>query len=143
MSRRGNKPSADAIDHYTKLALERGGTVTGHGPIEPPPAPAPEPPDEVADEAAFQKAVTDLFEENGWKWFHVNLPKRSKIGWPDLVLVKHRVVVAELKVGDNQPTAAQVGWLEAFQAAGVDSHCWRPSDWPEIVAIATEKPTKA
>ncbi len=88
-------------------------------------------------EAAFQRAVTDLAEQHGWRWHHQQISKRSKSGWPDLVLVRHIVIVAELKVGKNGPTAAQSSWLDAFQAAGVDAYLWWPSDWPEVVKVLT------
>lgn len=93
---------------------------------------------ECHGEAAFQRAVTDLAEANGWKWHHHQISKRSKSGWPDLILVRHRVIVAELKVGTNKPTAPQLGWLEAFQAASVDAYLWYPQDWPAIVDVLTE-----
>jgi hypothetical protein len=43
-----------------------------------------------------------------------------------------RLLVAELKVGKNKPTAAQAEWLSAFRAAGVPAFVWRPQDWPAI-----------
>ncbi len=99
---------------------------------------APVPVVDTIGEAAFQRAVTDLAEQHGWRWHHQQISKRSKSGWPDLVLVRHIVIVAELKVGGNQPTAAQCSWLDAFQSAGVDAYLWHPSDWPEIAKVLTE-----
>lgn len=96
----------------------------------------------VADtisEMDFMRAVTDLAEANGWKWHHQTISKRSKEGWPDLVLLRHRCVVAELKVGSNTADAAQLSWLEAFQAAGIDAHLWYPNDMDEIRRILTTR----
>jgi hypothetical protein len=46
-----------------------------------------------------------------------------------------RLIVAELKVGNNLPTAEQDEWLLAFKAAGVPAFVWWPGDWPKIVEV--------
>jgi hypothetical protein len=131
---RGKALSASKVDYYTRLALERGGIVTGHGPVEPPP---PEPVDDEADEKAFQKRVTDEADENGWDWFHVNVAKRSKSGWPDLVLfhtVRRLILYRELKTETGRLTASQERFRDIIRAAGGDWALWRPSDWDGILA---------
>ena len=38
---------------------------------------------------------------------------------------------AELKRETKQPSQAQLDWLAALEAAGVEAYIWRPSDWRE------------
>lgn len=79
-------------------------------------------------EAQWQHVVTDLAKLLGWRTWHNTVAWRSDPGWPDLVLVRDRVVFAELKVERGKLTAAQEIWLLWLRAAGADVHVWRPSD---------------
>lgn len=96
-------------------------------------------------EAEFTRQVIRLAQLRGWRTAHF-LPGCNRrgqwrtavqgdgAGFPDLVLVRHAVIVAELKVGtDVRPD--QRDWLRAFEAAGVPAYTWRPADWPEIEAV--------
>lgn len=101
-------------------------------------------------EAQFTKMVTDLARLRGWLVYHA-LPLRTAkgwatgtmgdAGWPDVVACGHgRLVVAELKVGRNKPTAAQEAWLAALRAVpGVEVYVWRPDNWPMIDETFTEE----
>ena len=99
------------------------------------------PPREVAmlppaiSEKDFQADVEKFARKNGWMVYHTRDSRKSAAGFPDLVLIRGpRLIVAELKVGDNKPTAAQLDWLEAFRGARVEEvFVWRPEDWPVIV----------
>jgi hypothetical protein len=96
-------------------------------------------------EFEFTDQVLKLARLHGWRTAHFR-PARTATGsgwrtavsgdgkgFPDLVLVrKHRLVVAELKVGINQPTPEQEQWLEAFRRAGAEVYVWRPEDWSAI-----------
>ncbi len=53
-------------------------------------------------------------------------------GFPDLVLVKNRVLMVELKAGKGKATPDQVDWLDALQFAGIETHVWRPADFDDI-----------
>lgn len=55
-------------------------------------------------------------------------------GWPDLTLVRERIVVAELKAGSGQTSAEQRAWLERLAAAGCEAYVWRDTDYEKIVA---------
>lgn len=55
-------------------------------------------------------------------------------GWPDLTLVRERIVCAELKSGTGQPSPEQCAWLERLAAAGVECYVWRDTDYDAIVA---------
>ena len=89
-------------------------------------------------EAQFQEAIIELAETTGWLVYHVANSKtvirnETGKGFPDLVIVGHgRLLFAELKVGDNKPTATQREWLKALRRAGAEQHIWKPEDWPEI-----------
>lgn len=79
----------------------------------------------------------------GWKVAHFrSVPvKRGKrvvwetpvqadgAGFPDLCLVRERVVFAELKVGYNKPSEAQDDWINCLRKAGVEAYLWREADW--------------
>lgn len=94
-------------------------------------APRPTP----VSEKEFQAAVVNLARRNGWRCFHCHDSRKSEAGFPDLVLVRDRVVWAELKAEAGRLSAAQLAWVEALRAAGTEVHVWRPTDWPEIERI--------
>lgn len=74
----------------------------------------------------------------GWRWHHVRRSDRAisqgDPGWPDIVAIRReRIVVAELKRqqgGHWEP--GQRDWLDAFAAAGAETHTWRPADLDTI-----------
>lgn len=110
--------------------------------------PHPAPPLDVS-EAAFQLEVIDLAHAGGWAVAHFRRVKvqRGKTtywetpvaadgaGFPDLLLCRDRLLVAELK-RDSKSKAPlkpeQVAWRDRFARAGVEWHCWRPSMWDQI-----------
>jgi hypothetical protein len=55
-------------------------------------------------------------------------------GFPDLVLVRDRVVFAELKSNKGRQRAAQKTWQANLATAGAEVYLWRPRDWPDIVS---------
>lgn len=80
-------------------------------------------------EAQLQDAVRELALFRGWLFFHPYDSRKSTPGWPDVFLVHPRtgqVVVAELKATRGRVSHAQQGWIDAFAAAGVVVHVWRP-----------------
>lgn len=97
------------------------------------------PPSLVITEAAFQRQIIELARLRGFKVFHVYDSRKSTgTGWPDLSLVRPkdgRYIAAELKVGKNQPTRAQLDWLVALNACGVETHIWRPADLDYISEV--------
>ena len=87
-------------------------------------------------EKAFQQAVVDLARLNGWLCYHTYDSRRSEAGFPDLVLVKGRVLIfAELKKEKGRLTKDQAAWREALWNVPKIGVClWRPSDWNAIKA---------
>jgi hypothetical protein len=95
-------------------------------------------------EEQFQRQVTDLARIRNWVWVHVRagrtlsgdwrVPTSGPLakGWPDLVLVRERIVFAELKTDRGRITADQHAVHDLLRAAGAEAYIWRPKDWDEI-----------
>lgn len=104
--------------------------------------PAQEPRPEIT-EAHFQQQVIALAQLCGWRVFHAR-PARTKDGqWRtpvagdgkgffDLVLMRERVIFAELKTNKGTLTRDQHDWREAATRAGATAEVWRPRDWNQI-----------
>ena len=85
------------------------------------------------NERDFTKVVIAYAELCGWWCYHVTnvhgrLRGQTSVGFPDLVLVKHKVLYRELKVGKNKLSMRQKQWGDHLQAAGEDWAVWRPHD---------------
>lgn len=103
-------------------------------------------------EHEWQKNVIDLAHLFGWKVAHFRPAQTTKgwrtpvaadgAGWPDLVLVRDRIVAAELKREGGKVAPAQQEWLDALQAAGAETHVWRPSDLEQVAeTLRRRQPT--
>ncbi len=105
-------------------------------------------------EAQFQFQVLEAARLHGWHAAHfrrVRVQRRNGsvyyetpvaadgTGWPDLVLVKHRVLFVELKTNVGRLRPEQVQWLDRLTAAGQTVLLWRPRDWDEVVRILSEE----
>lgn len=89
-------------------------------------------------EAAFQKRITDLCDWLGLRWHHEVDSRKSKSGFPDLVIVAPaRVIFAELKTEKGRLTAEQEAWVQSLNRAGVLAFVWRPQDWESIKNLLT------
>jgi hypothetical protein len=72
----------------------------------------------------------------GWRLcYHTLRSKGSQSGFPDRVLVRERVIFAELKREKGKPTDSQIEWLDQLAFAGAEVYLWRPSDLEEIGQI--------
>lgn len=111
-------------------------------------SPAPKP------EAAFQKQVIDLAHIHGW---HVAAFRPAKVGkdvwvtpvqadgkgFPDLVLVRERVIYAELKMPGRKLEPAQTVWQAKLLGAGQEYYVWEPGDLADHMkrVLAERRPT--
>lgn len=97
-------------------------------------------------EAAFQKQVIGLAHLHHWRVAHFcaaptrkgtwSTPYQADAkGWPDLVLVKDRVIYAELKTDKGRLSDHQGEWLDRLSNAGQTVFVWRPTDLPTIAQI--------
>lgn len=74
----------------------------------------------------------------GYISYHTLRSKGSRAGFPDRVLVKDRVIFAELKREKRVSSPVgpeQVMWLDRLAKGGAEVYVWRPSDWDEIGRI--------
>jgi len=87
-------------------------------------------------ESSFQAQVIRTARSLGWRHYHTHDSRRSEPGFPDLVLVRERLVFVELKrsPGDHL-SIAQRAWALDLVAAGAEVHCWDPAWWMRILAI--------
>jgi hypothetical protein len=69
----------------------------------------------------------------GWAIDHVfeqqHYAHRTGKGWPDLILLRDRLLFRELKSETGRISADQQRIIAQLQRAGQDMAVWRPSDW--------------
>jgi len=99
-------------------------------------------------ETDFQRTVIDLAHHMGWHVAHFRTAMTRKTkegkpvwvtpvqadgkGFPDLVLVRDRVVFVELKAEKGRLSPEQAEWRDWLIGAGQEWYCWKPSDWPSL-----------
>ena len=93
----------------------------------------------MVTEKALLDAVVAMATVCQWHVYHA-LPSmnrrgawathfRGHAGFPDLVLshLKGDLVIVELKSEIGRLTDGQHKWLASFEAAGIETHVWRPA----------------
>lgn len=84
-------------------------------------------------EADWQKRITDYCDLLHLKWHHEVDSRKSKSGWPDLVIAGPAAVIfAELKTDTGKVSPEQTEWLERLTNAGAFVFVWRPKHWPDV-----------
>jgi hypothetical protein len=83
-------------------------------------------------EEQFQAAVIEYATLCQWAIFHPFDSRRSEAGYPDLTLVRERVVFVELKTEKGKVSTPQKLWSMRLLLAGAEYYLWRPSDWSQI-----------
>lgn len=72
----------------------------------------------------------------GWQLtYHVRYTQGSPPGFPDQVLIRDRIIFAELKREKGKPTENQIDYLDGLAQAGGEVYLWRPSDVDEITEV--------
>lgn len=79
-------------------------------------------------EAWFQYRVCQAARDAGWKVYYTRDSRGSPPGYPDLTLVHPQagILFAELRTDWGKLSEAQVGWINAINAAGGNAQVWRP-----------------
>ena len=86
-------------------------------------------------EAEWQTVVEDYARLHGWWAWHDTDPRRNREGFPDLVLIRDRVVWAELKSQTGRLRPGQAAMIARLEHAGAEVHVWRPDDWPTVQQV--------
>lgn len=88
-------------------------------------------------EKQWMEEVRKLANQLGWLTYHPHRSERSQPGFPDLTLVRERVIFAELKRHDASAKLSphQVIWRDRLLAAGAEWYLWRPAQADEIIRI--------
>lgn len=131
-----------AAFHATALEIadwQRRGLIPADAP---PVAPESTLADDRQSERAFMADVIREAKNRSWRVYHTHDSRKSTPGFPDLVLVRDRVIFAELKTATGRVEPAQQEWLDAITHAGVTSALWRPADWPTILETLNRDTTK-
>ncbi len=101
-------------------------------------------------EADFQEHILGLARAYGWHAAHFRKVRIQRAngsvyyetpvaadgkGWPDLVLVKDRVLYVEVKRQNGKLEPAQEDWRDWIVFAGGEHKTWKPSDLGEIERV--------
>lgn len=101
----------------------------------------------------LQQGIVDLARTLGWRVAHfrsvpVKYPSQplrwmtpvqaDGKGFPDLILVRERVVAVEIKGDGDSLKPEQEAWLTAFRIAGIQAYVWGPGEWGDGGVIETE-----
>ena len=83
-------------------------------------------------EKAFQAHLIAYAKNKGWKVYHTYDSRKCEPGFPDLVLVRERILYRELKSEKGRLTQTQKAWGDALTLAGANFKVWKPSMIQEI-----------
>lgn len=96
-------------------------------------------------ERDWQKQVVDLAQIFHWRVAHFRPAQTSKgwrtavsadgKGYPDLTLVRDRVLYVECKTETGKVSDAQKEWLTALNAADVEAYVVRPRHFDAITVV--------
>ena len=90
-------------------------------------------------EYKFQVQVCQAARQLGWMPYYHFETRGSVPGWPDLTLVRERIVFAELKTGSVGVTLHQEDCIQRLREAGGEVYVWRESDWDELLGILEKR----
>lgn len=101
-------------------------------------------------EAEFRKQVVQFARLHRWtvagirpvrivrrngSTYHETPMEFDGSGFPDLLLVRDRIIFAELKIKGGRLSEDQKRWQSAIKIAEGQHHVWFPSDWAEIEKV--------
>lgn len=102
--------------------------------------------DAAMTENEWQSLVIGYAASRKWKVHHQLIPFRigrngkpraitedeTEPGFVDLVLVRDRIIFAELKTMKGQRSLVQAQWAEWIIKAGGEYHLWVPADYDDV-----------
>lgn len=88
----------------------------------------------------LQKSIIDLAHSRQWHVAHFSAvqdirgiwrtpAKADGKGFLDLVLVRERLIMAEVKGDGDRLKPEQKMWIEWLERAGVETYVWTPKEW--------------
>lgn len=83
-------------------------------------------------EKAFQAQIIKIAKVFGWIVYHTYDSRKCEPGFPDLVLVRDKILYREIKTEKGRLTPAQKLWGDKLKSAGADYQVWRPSMTKQI-----------
>jgi hypothetical protein len=96
-------------------------------------------------EKQFRAQVVEYADLCRWLVHWNDNSRYATSGFPDLVLVRERIIFAELKtdvgrlrkarIVGNRVVPGQDDWLNALNEAGAEAYVWRPRDWAQIERV--------
>lgn len=86
-------------------------------------------------EKEWQAQVIELARTLGWHHYFTYRSKRSPAGFPDLVLWRDRLVIAELKGERGKPSDLQKVCLAGLLAAGQEVYLIRPRHLEALASV--------
>ena len=86
-------------------------------------------------EAELQNAVIDLCKLLNWSYYHTYNSRRSVPGFPDMCLVKDRIIFVELKSEKGRLSPAQRQWRDDIQGAGGEWYLIRPTGLADFAKV--------
>lgn len=93
-------------------------------------------------EKDWQKQVRQLATLLGYKRaYHTHDSRKSDTGFPDLVLVRDRIIYLELKREKGRLTDTQREWVTALHQAGGEVYVVRPHNFDALAAVLGPKHT--
>ena len=98
---------------------------------------------DMTSEADWQSAIIEYAHLHGWHVAHFRpgltqagnwrtAVAADGAGFPDLVLVRERVVFVEVKGHRGKLSPAQEWWQGRLSVANAEWHCWEPRDRAEM-----------
>src|SRR5262245_43481649 len=90
-------------------------------------------------EAELMNAIAEAARVLGWRVAHFR-PGRTAHGWrtavafdgkgwPDLAMVRERLLLVEVKTGRGKLSPEQEMWVGRLRLAGCEVYTWREADW--------------
>lgn len=97
-------------------------------------------------ESEWQDQIVAFARERGWfvahfhasqsaRGRHVTAAKYDGRGYPDLTLVRERVVWVECKSDRGEVSERQQSWLDRIGGAGGEVYVWWPKDESEMRSV--------